>query len=74
MEIENRLYTVVEAAEILRTGPARVREYVRLGTLESRRHGRRILILGGSIRGYLGITITSHGLAEVNSTPEIPRP
>ena len=72
MEIENRLYTVVEAAEILRTGPARVREYVRLGTLESRRHGRRILILGGSIRNYLGIT--SHNLTEVISTPEIPRP
>lgn len=72
MEIENGLYTVVEAAEILRTGPARVREYVRLGTLESRRHGRRILILGGSIRSYLGIT--SHNLTEVNSTPEIPRP
>ena len=72
MEIENRLYTVVEAAEILRTGPARVREYVRLGTLESRRHGRRILILGGSIRGYLGIT--SYNLTEVISTPEIPRP
>ena len=72
MDIENKLYTVVEAAEILRTGPARVREYVRLGTLESRRHGRRILILGGSIRGYLGII--SHNLTEVISTPEIPRP
>ena len=72
MDIENRLYTVLEVAEILRTGPARVREYVRLGTLESRRHGRRILILGGSIRNYLGIT--SHNLTEVISTPEISRP
>jgi Helix-turn-helix domain len=71
MEIENRLYTVMEVAEILRTGPARVREYVRLGILESRRHGRRILILGSSVRRYLGIT--SQDLTEVASRSESPQ-
>jgi hypothetical protein len=38
-----------------------VREYVRDGILQSRRHGRRILILGISIARYLGITLDENG-------------
>jgi Helix-turn-helix domain len=57
MIVENRLYSVAEAAVILRTGPARVREYARNGTLEYRNHGRRILILGSSIAKFLGIDL-----------------
>lgn len=38
------LLTVPEVALILRTGPARVRQYVREGKLLHILHGRRILI------------------------------
>jgi hypothetical protein len=55
MKIENKLYSVAETAAILRTGQARIRQYVRDGTLQARMHGRRILILGASIARYLGI-------------------
>jgi Helix-turn-helix domain len=55
MKIENKLYSVAETAAILRTGQARIRQYVRDGTLQARMHGRRILILGASIALYLGI-------------------
>jgi hypothetical protein len=71
MKIENKLYTVAETAEILRTGQARVREYVRDGILQSRRHGRRILILGISIARYLGITLDENG--KENTREELSR-
>jgi Helix-turn-helix domain len=71
MKIENRLYTVAETAEVLRTGQARVREYVRDGILQSRRHGRRILILGISIARYLGITLDENG--KENTREELSR-
>jgi Helix-turn-helix domain len=67
MVIENRLYTVAETAEFLRTGQARVRQYTCDGTLQSRRHGRRILILGRSIALYLGVDLSEGGKVEVNS-------
>jgi hypothetical protein len=55
----------------LHTGQARVREYVRDGILQSRRHGRRILILGISIARYLGITLDENG--KENTREELSR-
>jgi hypothetical protein len=71
MKIENKLYTVLETAEMLRTGQARVREYVRDGKLQSRRHGRRILVLGISIATYLGIIGDEN--SKENTREESPR-